>query len=198
MPEGGTLRIETTNVDVDGEGDTPAVVPGRFVRLTISDTGTGMDEPTRAQAFEPFFTTKDVGRGTGLGLSTVYGIIEQSGGAAEIESSPGHGTSVVIYMPQAAGQPAHEEAPAVQGDRGTILLVEDDEPVRALVSLVLPLFWTHQDLGPEAQPEEVQASALPTPLALEQRPGMVTVVEFLDPDCEECRGTWQVTFGLCD
>jgi PAS domain S-box-containing protein len=137
MPDGGTLRIETTNVDVDGEGDTPAVVPGRYVRLTISDTGTGMDEPTRAQAFEPFFTTKDVGRGTGLGLSTVYGIIEQSGGAAEIESSPGHGTSVVIYLPQAAGQPAHEEAPAVRGDRGTILLVEDDEPVRALVSLVL-------------------------------------------------------------
>jgi PAS domain S-box-containing protein len=137
MPDGGTLRIETTNVDVDGEGDTPAVVPGRYVRLTISDTGTGMDEPTRAQAFEPFFTTKDVGRGTGLGLSTVYGIIEQSGGAAEIESSPGHGTSVVIYMPQAAGQPPQEEAPARQGDRGTILLVEDDEPVRALVSLVL-------------------------------------------------------------
>jgi PAS domain S-box-containing protein len=101
MPEAGTITVSTANVDLEPTDleQCPYVVPGRYVALTVKDTGAGMDEPTRAHAFEPFFTTKPVGKGTGLGLSTVYGIVKQSGGYVWITSTPGAGTAVRICLP---------------------------------------------------------------------------------------------------
>jgi CheY-like chemotaxis protein len=109
--------------------------------LTISDTGSGMDEETQAQIFEPFFTTKEEGRGTGLGLSTVFGIVKQSGGNVWVYSEVGHGTTVRIYLPRtletaSAPRPPATEVPAGRGSE-TILVVEDDEGVRNLVCTVL-------------------------------------------------------------
>jgi PAS domain S-box-containing protein len=146
MPGGGVLRIETSSVDVD---EALAAVhapcaPGRFVVLTVSDTGCGMDLETQRRVFEPFFTTKPKGKGTGLGLATVYGIVTQSGGFVSFSSEPRKGTSFRVYLPR-ADEPAakklisgaHAAAPA----RGTetILLVEDDDGVRRLGCHVLEL-----------------------------------------------------------
>ena len=107
MPAGGTLTLDTENVVVEPEGaaahspHAPLGVPaGRYVRLTVSDTGPGMDETTQARMFEPFFTTKPRGRGTGLGLATVYGIVQQGGGYLWVESAPGRGTAVQVYLPR--------------------------------------------------------------------------------------------------
>jgi PAS domain S-box-containing protein len=138
MPNGGRLRVETSNVDVD---DTRARrhVDGRagaFVVLRVSDTGVGMDEETRRQVFEPFFTTKGLGQGTGLGLATVYGIVQQSDGWVGVESEPGRGTLFEVFLPRvdapaaAAAEPP-APAPARRGAE-TILLVEDEENLRAL------------------------------------------------------------------
>ena len=138
MPRGGRLTLETSNVHFsEGAPDLlPPMGPGEWVLLAVSDTGTGMDEATRARIFEPFFTTKEPGKGTGLGLSTVYGIIKQSGGFVWVASEPGQGTTFKIYLPQVAdtGEPATrvlEPAPRSTGTE-TILLAEDEEPVRVL------------------------------------------------------------------
>jgi len=142
MPGGGTLTIETSNIDLDDNYAVAhvGVKTGRYVLIAVSDTGTGMDESTRAHAFEPFFTTKAPGRGTGLGLSTVFGIVRQSGGSVDIYSSPGKGTSAKVYLPrvdQAALVPAERRrARALKGDE-TILVAEDDEMVRSLVKETL-------------------------------------------------------------
>ncbi len=143
MPDGGQLRIATANLDVD-EADPrsqEAIVPGRYVMLVVSDTGRGIDEETRERIFEPFYTTKDTGAGTGLGLSTVYGIVKQSDGFINVDSEPGHGTTFKIYLPRVDEiteplEPGSAPATLLQGTE-TVLLVEDEEPVRTLVRTVL-------------------------------------------------------------
>jgi two-component system cell cycle sensor histidine kinase/response regulator CckA len=105
MPEGGRLTVKVEEIDVDEGSDVAADVEGRagrYARLSVSDTGTGIDEKTRARLFEPFFTTKEADKGTGLGLSIVYGIVKQSGGHISVVTELGHGTSFLIYLPSAA------------------------------------------------------------------------------------------------
>lgn len=143
MPEGGKLIIATNNeVLVDSiAGGQPEVKPGAYVTLSITDTGHGMDEEVLSQLFEPFFTTKELGRGTGLGLSTVFGIVNQSSGFILVSSAPGKGTKFKAYFPQVveSAEPigaAPEPIPSLRGAE-TILLVEDDESVRQLVHRVL-------------------------------------------------------------
>src|SRR5215510_1293387 len=107
MADGGTLRISTSNVDFSGRG--PAgfeLESGRYVMLSVSDTGHGMDADTLSHVFEPFFTTKEAGKGTGLGLATVYGIIAQSGGTIDVESTPGRGTTFRIHLPRVEHAPS--------------------------------------------------------------------------------------------
>jgi PAS domain S-box len=137
MPNGGTIRIETKLCTLDAESSVPiGISPGRYACLDVCDDGTGMDDETRARAFEPFFTTKGPTGGTGLGLSTAYGIVKQAGGAIAIESAPGAGTCVVLYLPRAEGQlqgaePRRSAEHRAVGQRGRVLLVEDDPGVRA-------------------------------------------------------------------
>ncbi len=130
MPEGGTLALETRNVDL-AAGQVGALPAGTYVRLTVRDSGTGMPPDVLARAFEPFFTTKPVGKGTGLGLSQVYGFIAQSGGDVVIDTKPGHGTAISIYLPavEEAG-PADAGLPPVHSER--VLIAEDDPLVMAV------------------------------------------------------------------
>jgi len=146
MPLGGRLTIETANVELD---ETYAVthvtmLPGRYVMLAVGDTGEGMDEATRARVFEPFFTTKEQGKGSGLGLATVYGMVKQSGGYVWVYSEPGHGTMFKMYFPPAEQRAAasaaeHPGRRTSDGKQGweTVLLVEDEAAVRALAREVL-------------------------------------------------------------
>jgi CheY-like chemotaxis protein len=142
MPQGGKLTIETMNVEL-GDAytlDHPPVSPGAYVLLSVSDTGTGMDEPAKAHLFEPFFTTKEQGRGTGLGLATVYGIVKQSGGFVWVYSEPGHGTTFKIYLPRVHEiplAPLREGSPEAFRGTETILLAEDSAGVRAVAREVL-------------------------------------------------------------
>ena len=141
MSGGGKLTLETANVtfDPDDVGRYPELKPGGYVMLAISDTGRGMSESVKAHAFEPFYTTKDVGQGTGLGLSTCYGIIKQSGGHISVYSEPGRGTTFKIYLPQAEppAPVALLAAPDLPRGTETILLVEDDQALREMAATLL-------------------------------------------------------------
>jgi PAS domain S-box-containing protein len=143
MPTGGKLTIETSNIehDPDYAREQEAAAVRRFVMLAVSDTGTGMDEATKAKIFEPFFTTKEVGKGTGLGLATVYGIVKQSGGFIWVYSEPGLGTTFKIYLPQvdavAEGGTAGAAPATVLRGTETVLLVEDAAAVRAVARQAL-------------------------------------------------------------
>jgi two-component system, cell cycle sensor histidine kinase and response regulator CckA len=150
MPQGGRLLIETRNAEIkesDARCDN-GLSPGRYVVLIVKDSGIGMDHETQARMFEPFFTTKEPGKGTGLGLATVYGVVKQTGGWTQVESKPGRGTTFEIYLPKAeeieARSPVSEvrrESTSAPRGHETILLVEDQEGIRALACEFL------QDLG---------------------------------------------------
>jgi CheY-like chemotaxis protein len=143
MPEGGKIRIQTANADLDSAAGERGhgIGLGAYVTLAVGDTGIGMDEHTRALVFEPFFTTKEIGQGTGLGLSMVYGIVKQSGGAIAVHSEPGKGSTFTVYLPRLEAKASQAvTAPVVERARsghGTILLVEDQQAVRNLVAHVL-------------------------------------------------------------
>jgi signal transduction histidine kinase len=144
MPQGGTLNVETRNVDLDAAFASQhlGIVPGPHVLLSVSDTGTGMDRATLRRIFEPFFTTKELGKGTGLGLATVFGIVRQSGGVILVDSELGKGTTFRVYFPRAEGElrrPGVSDVPPRHSLLGseTVLVVEDEDGVRALVRTIL-------------------------------------------------------------
>jgi CheY-like chemotaxis protein len=147
MPDGGKLTIELSNVELDAAYGAiyPDAVPGPHVLLAVSDIGTGMEAATKARAFEPFFTTKGVGKGTGMGLATVYGIVKQSGGSVNLYSEPGHGTIFRIYLPRVAQEPTAAVAgtlaarPSWSGSE-TILLAEDEPAVRGFARRTLEAY----------------------------------------------------------
>jgi CheY-like chemotaxis protein len=144
MPGGGRLTVDTGNTEVDETyaSGRPGLAPGRYARLRVSDTGMGMDRATADRIFEPFFSTKPKGRGTGLGLATVYGIVTQAGGTIEVYSEPGLGTTFSVLLPVTEEAAAPDLAPSaggedLQGHGETILVVEDEESLRELTSRIL-------------------------------------------------------------
>lgn len=145
MPGGGTLTISSSieELNEDVIASHRGGNPGSYVRLSIADTGAGMDERTRERIFDPFFTTKEMGKGTGLGLASAYGLIKQHKGFIEVESKPGLGTSFNIYFPALkSGDPkksAHAEE-VLKGGTESILVAEDDDIIRALTSSILREF----------------------------------------------------------
>jgi two-component system, cell cycle sensor histidine kinase and response regulator CckA len=141
MPQGGQLVIETKNAEISGDHPRlrDGVQPGRYVMLIVSDTGIGMDSETQAHMFEPFFTTKEPGKGTGLGLPIVYGVVKQTGGWTHVDSKPGQGTTFEIYLPWEEERKEPAPASEMQAALGaapkgaeTILLVEDESGIREL------------------------------------------------------------------
>jgi len=143
MPRGGrlTIRVEDFDLGLPLHSPQEIVPPGRYVVLSVDDTGHGIDEETLSHIFEPFFTTKEKGKGTGLGLSTVFGIVKQSGGFIDVESAPGQGTTFRIFFPRIEGERADSDpmgrAATLPKGSETILLVEDEEPIRALIRMRL-------------------------------------------------------------
>lgn len=152
MPEGGRIVLSTAVVTFDAERSAlhPGCVPGQYVMLAVRDSGSGITESDRSHLFEPFFTTKSVGKGTGLGLATVFGIVKQSGGAIEVDSDPGAGSEFRVYLPVAAADVVESTVSdsaglpegALHGDE-QVLLVEDDDSVRRAVQVMLEEFGYH-------------------------------------------------------
>ncbi len=162
MPQGGTLTIETRNIHL--EAGHPAlsneeIAPGRYVALSVRDTGTGMSRDVVERAFDPFFTTKEVGEGSGLGLSMVYGFAKQSDGHAHIESRPGEGTTVTLCLPRSTGDDAlvcgPSAAPAIRGGTETVLVVEDNADAR-LITVRLLSEWGYRVLEAEDGPDAMR------------------------------------------
>jgi signal transduction histidine kinase len=156
MPKGGHLLIETGNVEIDShycEGRTDAQ-PGRYIQLSVSDTGTGMDPGTIERIFEPFFTTKEIGKGTGLGLATVLGIVKQHGGLVDVYSELGRGTAFRVYLPASEGavEPLDQvdDAP-VRGGTETILVAEDHEGMREMAREILETLGYHPLLARDGE-----------------------------------------------
>jgi len=143
MPTGGTLTIETANVMLGAEfvSEHAEAKPGNHTMIAVSDTGSGMPPEIMKHIFEPFFTTKEVGKGTGLGLATVYGIVSQSAGTIDVESEPGQGTTFRIYLPHVVAEPvqasAEEEAGRLVLGTETVLVVEDEQGVRRMTMRML-------------------------------------------------------------
>ena len=140
MPEGGRLLVDTETVEIRPEAADETRRAGRFVCLTVTDTGHGMDAATLKRIFEPFFTTKEVGKGTGLGLATVYGIVKQHAGWVEVESTVGKGSTFRVFLPAVAGPyqlQTENKAPDVKGGKERILIVEDDPAVREISAMCL-------------------------------------------------------------
>ena len=159
MPDGGTLTIETRNVDRSTgrrRRSRSQAAPGAYVCSSVRDTGVGMDAETQARIFEPFFTTKAPGRGTGLGLATVYGIVKQSGGFIDVESEPGQGTTFRIFLPAVADAAVDDvprraaAAPARGRAAPSILLIEDDAALRRLLARSLERAGTASATPPTA------------------------------------------------
>jgi PAS domain S-box-containing protein len=180
MPQGGTIEIQTSSIELDeayAERHV-GVSPGTYVLLKVTDTGTGMDADTQKRIFEPFFTTKEVGRGTGLGLSTVYGIVQQCSGHIVLESEVGKGTTFFIYLPEAVEPAAEPRIRRVQtrppAGAGSVLVVEDDDEVRQVtVRMLRDQGYTVVDTG---NPANARA------LALEHRAGIdVLLVDIVMP-----------------
>jgi two-component system cell cycle sensor histidine kinase/response regulator CckA len=143
MPRGGSVTLETQNVELDEAyaREHVSVERGPYVMLSVSDTGTGMNEETKAHLFEPFFTTKEQGKGTGLGLATVYGIVRQAGGHVWVYTELGKGTSFKVYLPRVkrdgSSHPSLVQVATRRGGTETVLLVEDEESIRRLAAEVL-------------------------------------------------------------
>jgi signal transduction histidine kinase/ActR/RegA family two-component response regulator len=140
MPGGGIFLVETANIDVDGtDSDEPSIKPGTYVRLRVSDSGTGMTAAVRARALEPFFTTKPKDSGTGLGLATVYGIVTQAGGHLRLDSQPGLGTTLTFLFPALTGAiiPTASSTQFDTAIAATVLVVEDDESLRNVIVRIL-------------------------------------------------------------
>lgn len=172
MPAGGKLIIETSNTELDASyvDRHPGVAAGRYVLLTVTDNGAGMDQQTLQRVFEPFFTTKEQGRGTGLGLSTAYGIVKQNGGFISVYSEPGRGTTFRIYLPATADGPAVEKEAepvvTVPGGSETILLVEDQPEVRTLAAKVLTSYGYRVLEGSHGEDALLVAKLHPEPIHL--------------------------------
>jgi CheY-like chemotaxis protein len=166
MPDGGTIRITAVNTEV-APGERSDLAPGRYVRLSVADTGTGMDEATAARAVEPFFSTKGVGKGTGLGLSMAHGLAQQLGGALTLKSRLGVGTNVELWLPESA-EPAIEAPGRAPGSapaagQGLALLVDDEPLVRASTAQMLAdLGFTVEEAGAgEAALARIEAGLRP-------------------------------------
>lgn len=144
MESNGEITIQTVNASFDPDtcSQYPGLLPGDYVALTVSDNGKGMDKATQVRLFEPFFTTKVVGKGTGLGLATVYGIVKQNNGFINVYSGPGHGTTFKIYLPRVKGavdSSERSEVPVISSACGkeTVLLVEDDSSILHITATML-------------------------------------------------------------
>jgi CheY-like chemotaxis protein len=144
MPNGGRLRVQAGNATLgDGPAQALALPPGDYVTLSVCDTGTGMPPEVKARAFDPFFTTKPVGEGTGLGLSMIYGFVRQSGGQVQLDSRPGEGTELCLYLPRHVGPPEAVSPPSEPalaphaGEGARVLVVDDEASVRMLVTDLL-------------------------------------------------------------
>ena len=166
MPDGGEVTLEVRRVELRSDPDWPDAEPGSYVRLTVSDTGVGMDEATRTRVFEPFFTTKELGHGTGLGLSSVHGVVRQAGGHIRVVSEPGRGSRFEIVLPRHAA-PAHigkrDDMRVWSPGFGTVLVVEDQEQVRRSLTRLL------QDAGYEVESAENAEQAISVARRREQR-----------------------------